>query len=71
MILFPTLNEAGRVISEGVVIRSSDLDVASVLGMGFPSYRSLQILLSIALPLTDKILIVILFVNQGRNPLLV
>ncbi|GER34699.1 fatty acid oxidation complex subunit alpha [Striga asiatica] len=39
MILFPALNEACRLISEGIVIRSSDLDVASVLGMGFPSYR--------------------------------
>ncbi|PIM97821.1 Hydroxyacyl-CoA dehydrogenase/enoyl-CoA hydratase [Handroanthus impetiginosus] len=39
MILFPALNEACRIISEGVVIRSSDLDVASVFGMGFPSYR--------------------------------
>ncbi|KAL0370623.1 UNVERIFIED_CONTAM: Glyoxysomal fatty acid beta-oxidation multifunctional protein MFP-a [Sesamum angustifolium] len=39
MILFPALNEACRMISDGVVIRSSDLDVASVLGMGFPAYR--------------------------------
>ncbi|KAL0453033.1 UNVERIFIED_CONTAM: Glyoxysomal fatty acid beta-oxidation multifunctional protein MFP-a [Sesamum latifolium] len=39
MILFPALNEACRMISNGVVIRSSDLDVASVLGMGFPAYR--------------------------------
>lgn len=39
MILFPALNEVYRVISEGVVMRPSDLDVASVLAMGFPSYR--------------------------------
>ncbi|KAK4441791.1 Glyoxysomal fatty acid beta-oxidation multifunctional protein MFP-a [Sesamum alatum] len=39
MILFPALNEACRIISDGVVTRSSDLDVASVLGMGFPTYR--------------------------------
>ncbi|GFP80637.1 glyoxysomal fatty acid beta-oxidation multifunctional protein MFP-a [Phtheirospermum japonicum] len=39
MILFPALNEACRLISEGIVIRSSDLDVASVVGMGFPAYR--------------------------------
>ncbi|KAG6429192.1 hypothetical protein SASPL_107236 [Salvia splendens] len=39
MILFPAYNEACRVISEGVVMRPSDLDVASVLAMGFPSYR--------------------------------
>ncbi|OMO58153.1 hypothetical protein COLO4_34831 [Corchorus olitorius] len=39
MILFPTVNEACRVLDEGVVSRASDLDVASVLGMSFPSYR--------------------------------
>ncbi|GAA0141307.1 dehydrogenase [Lithospermum erythrorhizon] len=39
MILFPVVNEACRVMDEGIVIRASDLDVASVLGMGFPSYR--------------------------------
>ncbi|CAN6919522.1 unnamed protein product [Brassica oleracea] len=39
MILFPVVNEACRVLDEGVVIRASDLDVASVLGMSFPSYR--------------------------------
>ncbi|KAI3814540.1 hypothetical protein L1987_14180 [Smallanthus sonchifolius] len=38
MILFPVVNEACRVLEEGVV-RASDLDVASVLGMSFPSYR--------------------------------
>ncbi|KAF8094314.1 hypothetical protein N665_0365s0002 [Sinapis alba] len=39
MIFFPVVNEACRVLDEGVVIRASDLDVASVLGMSFPSYR--------------------------------
>lgn len=39
MILFPVVNEACRVIEEGVVVRASDLDVASVLGMSFPKYR--------------------------------
>lgn len=39
MILFPIVNEACRVLEEGVVIRASDLDIASVLGMSFPSYR--------------------------------
>ncbi|CAA3033426.1 peroxisomal fatty acid beta-oxidation multifunctional AIM1 [Olea europaea subsp. europaea] len=39
MILFPVVNEACRVLDEGIVIRASDLDVASVLGMSFPSYR--------------------------------
>ncbi|TYI43402.1 hypothetical protein ES332_A01G167400v1 [Gossypium tomentosum] len=38
MVLFPTINEACRVLDEGVVARASALDVASVLGMSFPSY---------------------------------
>ncbi|XP_012846457.1 PREDICTED: peroxisomal fatty acid beta-oxidation multifunctional protein AIM1-like isoform X4 [Erythranthe guttata] len=39
MILFPVVNEACRVLDDGIVIRASDLDVASILGMSFPSYR--------------------------------
>ncbi|MCD7467163.1 Altered inheritance of mitochondria protein 1 [Datura stramonium] len=39
MILFPVVNEACRIMDEGVVVQASDLDVASVLGMSFPSYR--------------------------------
>ncbi|XP_015082869.1 peroxisomal fatty acid beta-oxidation multifunctional protein AIM1-like isoform X1 [Solanum pennellii] len=39
MILFPVVNEACRVLDEGIVVRASDLDVTSVLGMSFPSYR--------------------------------
>ncbi|XWS72040.1 hypothetical protein CRYUN_Cryun02cG0006700 [Craigia yunnanensis] len=39
MILFPVVNEACRVLDEGVMVRASDLDIASVLGMSFPSYR--------------------------------
>ncbi|XP_047940459.1 peroxisomal fatty acid beta-oxidation multifunctional protein AIM1 [Salvia hispanica] len=39
MILFPVVNEACRVLDEGVVVRASDLDTASILGMSFPSYR--------------------------------
>ncbi|KAJ0030110.1 hypothetical protein Pint_13204 [Pistacia integerrima] len=38
MIFFPVVNEACRVLEEGVVVRASDLDIASVLGMSFPSY---------------------------------
>lgn len=40
MILFPVVNEGCRVLDDGVVVRASDLDAASVLGMSFPSYRS-------------------------------
>jgi enoyl-CoA hydratase/3-hydroxyacyl-CoA dehydrogenase len=39
MTLFGVVNEACRTIEEGIVIRPSDIDVASVLGMGFPAYR--------------------------------
>ncbi|XP_022157550.1 peroxisomal fatty acid beta-oxidation multifunctional protein AIM1 [Momordica charantia] len=39
MVLFPVVNEGCRVVDEGVVIRPSDLNVAAVLGMSFPSYR--------------------------------
>nr|QTI57558.1 cinnamoyl-CoA hydratase-dehydrogenase [Hedychium coronarium] len=39
MIFFPVVNEACRVMAEGVVVRASDLDIASVLGMSFPRYR--------------------------------
>ncbi|KAL3625476.1 Altered inheritance of mitochondria protein 1 [Castilleja foliolosa] len=39
MILFPVVNEACRVLDDGIVVRASDLDVSSLLGMSFPSYR--------------------------------
>ena len=38
-IFFPVANEAARVIDEGIVAKASDLDVAAVLGMGFPPWR--------------------------------
>ncbi|CAK9136243.1 unnamed protein product [Ilex paraguariensis] len=39
MIFFPVVNEACRVLAEGIAAKASDLDVASVNGMGFPAYR--------------------------------
>ncbi|RYR14738.1 hypothetical protein Ahy_B04g071427 [Arachis hypogaea] len=39
MILFLIVNEACRVLDEGMVIQASDLDIACGLGMSFPSYR--------------------------------
>ncbi|KAJ0766533.1 putative isomerase, 3-hydroxyacyl-CoA dehydrogenase, Enoyl-CoA hydratase [Helianthus annuus] len=39
MVLFPVVNEACRVLEEQIVVRASDLDIASVLGMSFPRYR--------------------------------
>ncbi|XP_058200097.1 glyoxysomal fatty acid beta-oxidation multifunctional protein MFP-a-like isoform X1 [Rhododendron vialii] len=39
MIFFPIVNEACRILAEGVAVKASDLDIASVLGMEFPAYR--------------------------------
>ncbi|KAF8725930.1 hypothetical protein HU200_020502 [Digitaria exilis] len=40
MVLFPVINEACRLLDEGVASKASDLDIASIFGMGFPPYRS-------------------------------
>ncbi|KAL6188561.1 hypothetical protein ACLB2K_039953 [Fragaria x ananassa] len=39
MIFFPVVNEACRVYAEGIAVKAADLDIASVMGMGFPPYR--------------------------------
>ncbi|KAK8547640.1 hypothetical protein V6N13_009045 [Hibiscus sabdariffa] len=39
MIFFPVVNEACRVFAEGIVVKAADLDIAAVMGMGFPAYR--------------------------------
>ncbi|KAH9320634.1 hypothetical protein KI387_015273, partial [Taxus chinensis] len=39
MLFFPFVNEACRVLNEGIAVKASDLDVSSVLGFGFPAYR--------------------------------
>ncbi|KAK3017975.1 hypothetical protein RJ639_002732, partial [Escallonia herrerae] len=39
MVFFPVVNEACRVYAEGIAVKASDLDIASVMGMGFPPYR--------------------------------
>ncbi|XP_041012132.1 glyoxysomal fatty acid beta-oxidation multifunctional protein MFP-a-like [Juglans microcarpa x Juglans regia] len=39
MIFFPVVNEACRVLAEGIVINAADLDFVAVMGMGFPPYR--------------------------------
>ncbi|KAA8527438.1 hypothetical protein F0562_034847 [Nyssa sinensis] len=39
MIFFPVVNEACRVFSEGIAVKAADLDIAAVMGMGFPPYR--------------------------------
>ena len=39
VVMFPVVNEACRVLHEGIVDSAGDLDVCTVLGMGFPPYR--------------------------------
>ena len=38
-VLFGVVNEACRCLDEKIAIRASDIDVACVMGMGFPVYR--------------------------------
>jgi hypothetical protein len=54
MVLFPVINEACRVLEEGIVDKASDLDIASIFGMGFPSYRSVSYLWSLAPTICKK-----------------
>ncbi|KAM0947648.1 putative 3-hydroxyacyl-CoA dehydrogenase, Isomerase, Hydro-lyase [Dioscorea sansibarensis] len=39
MVFFPCVNEACRILDEKIAVKASDLDIASVMGMGFPPYR--------------------------------
>lgn len=39
MVFFPVVNEACRVLAEGIAVKAADLDIAAVMGMGFPPYR--------------------------------
>uniref|UniRef100_A0A0D9ZUF1 Uncharacterized protein n=1 Tax=Oryza glumipatula TaxID=40148 RepID=A0A0D9ZUF1_9ORYZ len=39
MVFFPVINEACQVLSGGIANKASDLDIASIFGMGFPPYR--------------------------------
>jgi enoyl-CoA hydratase/3-hydroxyacyl-CoA dehydrogenase len=42
LIFFPVVNEGCRVVAEGIVDKPADLDVCSVMAMGFPPYRWAQ-----------------------------
>ncbi|OIW06286.1 hypothetical protein TanjilG_19724 [Lupinus angustifolius] len=39
MIFFPVVNEACRVLDEGIVIKAVDFDISVVVGIGFPPYK--------------------------------
>eukprot|EP00818_Percolomonas_sp_WS_P003479 CAMPEP_0117443550 /NCGR_PEP_ID=MMETSP0759-20121206/4751_1 /TAXON_ID=63605 /ORGANISM="Percolomonas cosmopolitus, Strain WS" /LENGTH=842 /DNA_ID=CAMNT_0005235525 /DNA_START=2344 /DNA_END=4869 /DNA_ORIENTATION=+ len=39
MLYFPVVDEGLRCLDENIAVRPSDIDVCSVLGMGFPAYR--------------------------------
>ncbi|VVA96753.1 unnamed protein product [Arabis nemorensis] len=39
MTFFPVVNEACRVFAEGITVKAADLDIAGIMGMGFPPYR--------------------------------
>lgn len=39
MTFFPVVNEACRVFAEGIAVKAADLDIAAIMGMGFPPYR--------------------------------
>lgn len=38
-LLYPVVNEGARILEEGIAIRSSDIDVAAVLGYNWPAYQ--------------------------------
>lgn len=66
MIFFPIVNEACRILAEGVAVKASDLDIASVLGMEFPAYRFLFLIVSNSIMDEDWTLTFCNWV-QGRN----
>ncbi|CAI9776796.1 unnamed protein product [Fraxinus pennsylvanica] len=39
MIFFPAVNEACRVLDEGIAVKVVDLNISAVMHMGFPPYR--------------------------------
>lgn len=38
-LLFPIVNESARIVEQGVALRASDIDVAMVLGFGWPAWQ--------------------------------
>ncbi|KAF5775077.1 putative isomerase, Enoyl-CoA hydratase, 3-hydroxyacyl-CoA dehydrogenase [Helianthus annuus] len=68
MVFFPVVNEACRVYAEGIAVKAADLDIAGVMGMGFPPYRFHVFPQQFYLELYNKIIILrfnIRFVYRG------
>jgi 3-hydroxyacyl-CoA dehydrogenase len=38
-LLYPVVNEGARILEEGIAMRASDIDVAAIMGYGWPVYR--------------------------------
>ena len=73
MIFFPVVNEACRVFAEGIAVKAADLDIAAVMGMGFPPYRYVSLSrVSLAFLGLHQFLDIINCFNfsQGRNHVL-
>ncbi|KAH7666710.1 3-hydroxyacyl-CoA dehydrogenase protein [Dioscorea alata] len=45
MVFLPCVNEACRILDEKIAVKASDLDIASVMGMGFPTLQGWLIIL--------------------------
>ena len=56
MIFFPVVNEACRVLAEGIAVKAADLDIAAVYGMGFPPYRLVNFIDFVQVPNIHAIL---------------
>ncbi|PHU00971.1 hypothetical protein BC332_30758 [Capsicum chinense] len=54
MILFPSVNEACKLYVECIVVKAADIDIASIMGMGFPPYRNDLALVTKVMELTSK-----------------
>ncbi|KAM3359880.1 hypothetical protein P3S68_019591 [Capsicum galapagoense] len=54
MILFPSFNEACRLLAECIIVKAADLDIASVIGIGFPPYRNDLAMVTKVMELTSE-----------------
>ena len=70
MIFFPVVNEACRVFAEGIAVKAADLDIASVMGMGFPVYRFVTFIHRGLFQSSSCFKNLLCYFNQGRNHVL-